>query len=283
MELRGKYALVTGAASGIGRATAIALARAGARLFLSDVDEPGLAAVAGEVARHGPCEEAARVDVSSRDEVRALAERVHARVPALDVLVNNAGVGLAGGILDTSLDDWEWVLSINLWGVIHGCHYFTPPMVRRGAGHVVNVSSLLGFFGAPGTIGYVTSKFGVFGLSESLRAELEPRGVRVSVICPGMINTGIIAKTRFAGSDAPDGVRSRVQRAYQRRNYGPEKVADAIVTGIRRNRAVVPVTPEAWLAYVVKRFAPGLVSPLGRAMNRGVVRSSRDDKERTRA
>lgn len=259
---------MTGAASGIGRATALLLAEHGARLVLCDLDQTRLEETAGEVLQRSECLLVRRVDVASREQMTALAEEVHARVPALDVLVNNAGVGLTGGLLSLSLEDWEWILSINLWGVIHGCHLFVPRMAARGRGHVVNVSSVLGYLGQPQMIGYVTSKFGVLGLSESLRAELAPRGVGVTAICPGIIDTGITTSTRLRGVPDEQAARERVVRLYRGRGYGPEKVAAAILDAIRHDRAVVPVSPEAWALYLLKRLAPGLVGPLGRLMSR---------------
>ena len=269
-ELVGKTALVTGAAGGIGRSTALALARAGAHVIVCDVNEAALAAVAAELG--ASCQLSRRVDVGDRAAMQRFADEVHALVPALDVLVNNAGVGLHGGLLGTSLDDWDWVLRVNLGGVIHGCHFFVPRMVERGAGgHVVNVSSVLGVFGAPDVIGYATSKFGVFGLSESLRAEMARHKIGVSTICPGAIDTGIISATRFAGI-ADEGrvssMRDRVNGLFKKRNYSPDRVARAIVAAIRHSRPVVPVAPEAWALYYLKRFAPSLTGPLGRALAR---------------
>jgi NAD(P)-dependent dehydrogenase (short-subunit alcohol dehydrogenase family) len=171
MKLDGKIAVVTGAASGIGKETARALARKGCRLVTVDVDEKGLVSLGEELGDTVALSR--RVDVSDADAMRALAADVHRMAPAVDLLVNNAGVGLGGGMLDTPLEDWEWVLRINLWGVIHGCHFFVPPMAERGSGHVVNVSSALGFFATGLTAGYATSKFAVFGLSESLRSRPE--------------------------------------------------------------------------------------------------------------
>jgi NAD(P)-dependent dehydrogenase (short-subunit alcohol dehydrogenase family) len=270
-KLEGKVALVTGAAGGIGRATALALAARGARLVVCDVDEAGLRELASELGARLVL--ARRTDVSKRDEVRALADEVHACVPALDVLVNNAGVGLAGSFLDTSLEDFEWIVGINLWGVIHGCHFFVPKMVAAGPGRsVVNVSSALGYFAGADVSAYATTKFAVFGLSESLRAELAPAGIHVATICPGIIATGIVGKSRFLGEADEDGARARVAELYRRRNYGPEKVADAIVDAIRRRREVVPVSPEAWGLWYLKRLFPGSVGAVGRALSRGAKR-----------
>jgi NAD(P)-dependent dehydrogenase (short-subunit alcohol dehydrogenase family) len=269
--MRDKVVLVTGAASGIGRATAKLMAKEGARVIVCDVNQAGLDAIAAELGASGLL--ARRVDVSDRAAMRAFADEVHASVPAVDVLVNNAGVGLQGGLLDTSLEDWDWILKINLGGVIHGCHFFVPKMVERGrGGHVVNVSSALGYFAAPGVVGYATAKFGVLGLTESMRAELAPHKIVVTAICPGVIDTGIIAKTRFSGASANgqavDGetLRAKVQKVYSARKYGPEKVARAIRRAIERGDHVVPVSPEAWALYVLKRVAPGLSGPVGRAI-----------------
>ena len=267
-DLRGKNIVITGAASGIGRATAEALARTGARLHLCDRDEAGLEETASAIGR--PVVLTRNVDVSKRESVEAFAHDVHEETGrAIDVLVNNAGVGLAGGILDTSLDDWEWVLSVNLWGVIHGCHYFVPRMVTEGRGpyHVVNVASALGLFAAPKVVGYSTSKFAVVGLSESMRSELEPHGVGVTTICPGVIDTNIVKTTRYTQRD-PEGSRDRAVAMYKRRAYSPERVASVIVRSSRSGGGVVPVSPEAWLAYMVKRIAPSLVGPMSRALAR---------------
>ena len=267
--MKSKRIVVTGAASGIGRATAEAFAakhaeRHGrARLYLCDVDEAGLASIAASLGDAVAMQRV--VDVSKRDAMEAFAAAVHADGGAVDVLVNNAGVGLAGGILETSLEDFEWVLSVNLWGVLHGCHFFVPKMVERGAGHVVNIASVLGLVTGPGMAGYSTSKFAVVGLSESMRAELAPRGVGVSVICPGAIDTNIVKTTRYKQKDA-DATRDRVVALYKKRAAGPERVADAILRAVERGTDVVPVTPEARIGWWLKRFAPALAAPVARAM-----------------
>lgn len=254
----GKRVLVTGAASGIGRETALAFARQGADLVICDVDEKRLDATASGARALGRRVFARRVDVSKREEMRAFAEEVHADGGALDVLVNNAGVALGGGFLETSLEDWDWILSINLLGVIHGCHFFLPPMVKRKRGHVVNVSSVAGYF-APALLGaYCTTKFGVFGMSEALRAELAVHGIGVTTICPGVIDTPIVGAARRRGKMVAPELQARVAELYKKRGYGPERVAAVILDAVARKRAVVPVTAEAWFLYAAKRIAPGL-------------------------
>lgn len=267
LALRDKTALVTGAGSGIGRETALAFARAGADLVLCDVDEGGLEKTATAIRGLGRQVLARRVDVASREEMRAFAVEVHRERAAVDVLMNNAGVGLAGGFLDTSLEDWDWVVGINFWGVVHGCHFFLPPMVARGrGGHVVNVSSAAGYVAGAQLAAYSTTKFAVFGLSEALRDDLRPHGIGVTTVCPGFINTPIVGSARMRGRAAAPEARAAMADFYQRRAYGPERVAANILKAVARNRAVAPISPEAWFLYVIKRLSPGLTARLNRAM-----------------
>lgn len=267
-ELKGKVALVTGAGSGIGRETALALAREGARLIVCDVNEASLRGVEQELGTLSECLLARRVDVSDEHAMKSFSDEVHSKVPAVDILINNAGVGLAGNIIHTTLDDWKWIIGINLWGVIHGCHFFTPKMVERGqGGHVVNVSSMLGFFASPDIVGYTTAKFGVFGLSMCLREDLAGHGIGVSVICPGMINTNIVSTARVRAAVDTTELQRKVIASYQRRNYGPERVAAAVVNAIKRNRAILPVSPESWLGYYVNRVWPAGARAMGRKLH----------------
>jgi len=259
--LVGKTALVTGAASGIGRATALALAKRDADLFLCDIDEAGLAETERRVRDLGREVLCRRVDVASREEMSAFADAVHERVPAVDILVNNAGVAIAGGFLHTSLDDWDWIVGINLTGVVHGCHFFAPRMVERGlGGHIVNVASLAAFVASETLAVYSVTKFGVLGLSEALRDELARHGIGVTAVCPGVIDTPITNNARMRGPvmDRPE-ARSQMIDAYRRRNYGPDRVAANILKAIARNRAVAPISAESWISYYLKRFTPALV------------------------
>jgi NAD(P)-dependent dehydrogenase (short-subunit alcohol dehydrogenase family) len=183
----------------------------------------------------------------------------------VDFLVNNAGVGHSGGVLDSSLEDWEWVVGVNLWGVVYGCHFFVPKMVARGAGgHVVNVASGFGLMAAPGVAPYCTTKFAVVGLSESLRAELAPHGIGVSAICPGVINTDIISRGRFADET----MRSTAAKTFHTRGHPPELVGHSILRAIRRNEAVVPVGAEAWASWIGKRVAPSVMSRVATEIER---------------
>jgi NAD(P)-dependent dehydrogenase (short-subunit alcohol dehydrogenase family) len=255
-NMQGLTALVTGAGSGIGRETALLAAQRGADLVICDVNDAGLAETESRARAMGRSVLARHVDVADRDQMREFADAVHAETGPVDLLVNNAGVGLGAHFLETELEDWDWIVGINLMGVVHGCHLFVPRMVERGSGHVVNLASMAGYYAAPALSAYTATKFAVLGLSEALREELVPHGIGVSAICPGIINTPITTNSRMRGASGEPGARERVVALYGRRNYGPERVARNILKAVGRNRTVAPVAPEAWLAYGMTRISP---------------------------
>ncbi|MFJ3422310.1 SDR family oxidoreductase [Streptomyces sp. NPDC086082] len=264
----GQLVLVTGAGSGIGRATAFAFAESGARVVAVDRDAESAARTA-ELARliGAPEAWAETVDVSDEQAMEKLAEKVAAEYGVVDVLVNNAGIGLSGSFFDTTPEDWKKVLDVNLWGVIHGCRLFGKQMTERGqGGHIVNTASAAAFQPSKALPAYSTSKAAVLMLSECLRAELSGQGIGVSAICPGLVNTNITSTAHFAGVDADEEKRRQKKsaRLYGMRNYPPEKVADAIVRAVVRNDAVVPVTPEARGAHLMSRFAPRALRAMAR-------------------
>ncbi len=259
-NLRGKVGVVTGAGSGIGRETAFALAERGADLAICDIDEAGLKETADRIRERGRRVLEARVDVASAEEMAAFADHAFAELGRVDLLVNNAGIGIGGDFLDVPLEEWDAILGVNVKGVVHGCWFFLPRMIEAGqGGHVVNIASMAGYVAAPGMTAYTLTKFGVLGFSEALRNEISVHRIGVTAICPGVINTAIVHSSRMYGAMASDEMRARGAQAFARRNYGPERVAKGILKAIQRNRAVAPVSPEAWVGYGFKRLFPGLL------------------------
>jgi 2-hydroxycyclohexanecarboxyl-CoA dehydrogenase len=256
IKIGGATALVTGAGSGIGRATAIALAREGAKVLSVDIDEGRAKATADGCGGF-----AFSCDVVEREAVKELAERVSAEHGALGVLVNNAGVGMSGGLLEMADGDWEWIRGINLDGVVNCSRAFVPAMLEAGRGHVVNISSLLGYVPSAMTPAYCATKAAVLMLSRSVRADWGRHGVGVTAVCPGLINTSILEGTRFAGVPDPERARELAQRGFSR-GHSPELVARSIIGAIKRNRAVVPVGAEAEMAWFLQRVLPLRVTSL---------------------
>ncbi|MGH9246539.1 MAG: SDR family oxidoreductase [Acidimicrobiales bacterium] len=263
----GSIAVVTGAGSGIGRATALALADQGASVVAADIDA-GSAARTAELARLLGTEAASyQVDVGDPVAMEEFSKWVEHEHGVPDVLVNNAGIGMAGPFLATSVDDWERVLHVNLWGVVHGCRLFGRLMTERGeGGHIVNVASAAAFTPSRSLPAYATTKAAVLMLTGCLRAELAGAGIGVSAICPGIVDTPITGSTRFVGANVVDEQRRRraAGRMYRRRRFPPERVAAAIVSAVRNDTPVVPVAIEARATLALSRVAPSVARRLAR-------------------
>ena len=261
-NLRDKRVLVTGAASGIGRATAIAFAREGAELLLCDLDAQRLETVRGEVLAAGARCSVHGVDVSSEPAMRSLADEVHERGGALDVLVNNAGVAFLGSFFGSPTHFWHKTLGVNVMGVVHGTSFFGSKMHDAGGvRRIVNVASLAGIAPTPNMSSYAASKSAVIGLTEVLALELRLRrsGVGVTLVCPGIINTPI---TQHPANIAPDfgaAKLAELQAYYEATGVGPEVVADAIVAAVRSGRDLVLVGPFARLLYHLRRVSRSLL------------------------
>jgi NAD(P)-dependent dehydrogenase (short-subunit alcohol dehydrogenase family) len=264
-ELRGKVAVVTGAGSGIGRATATLLARHGASVHVADIDEASAQATVRTVEAAGGSAAAHVLDVTDADAVDAFAERIFAREGAVDVLHNNAGIGHAGDVASVTFDDWRRVIDVNLLGVAYGVQAFVPRMLVQGRpAAVVNTASQAGLVPAAKLAAYCASKYGVVGMTEALHAELSPKGISVSAICPGIIDTPIVAKGTMRGDAAE--IHDRAVAFYRKRGASPDEVAEAVLATIARHRLIVPVPRRQVTApYLLHRLSPRLVQPLARA------------------
>ncbi|WP_163506948.1 SDR family oxidoreductase [Fodinicola acaciae] len=257
-----KLVVVTGAGSGIGRATALAFARLGARVVVGDIDLAAAERTATLAALVGPPAHAYEVNVADEKAMHGWAADVIATHGVPDVLVNNAGIGHSGTFLNTTTEEWQRVLDVNLWGVIYGCQAFGTAMAERGeGGHIVNVSSAAAYLPTKLLTAYATSKSAVFMLSDCLRAEMADHDIGVSAICPGMVNTNITRTSTFSAMPEAEQQRqrARVSKAYARRNFGPEGVAKEIVRAVWHGRAVVPVTVEAKVARLLSRVSPAVL------------------------
>ena len=209
-DLSGRVGVVTGAGSGIGRATALELAGRGADIGICDLDETSLADTAKRIEELGRRVVSVRVDVASSEQMSGFAERVYEELRRVDVLVNNAGIGVGGNFLDVPLEEWDAILGINLKGVVNGCYFFVPRMVAAGnPAHIVNIASMAGYVAAPGMTAYSATKFAVLGMSEALWGELADHGIGVTAICPGVINTNIVRVGRVYGPLATEENRER--------------------------------------------------------------------------
>jgi NAD(P)-dependent dehydrogenase (short-subunit alcohol dehydrogenase family) len=266
VDISGKRVLITGAASGIGRALATAAAGEGARLVLTDRNGPLLDQVAAELGAAVVL--AAPADVSEIDEVRALADNVHAEGGSVDIVMNVAGISAWGTVDRLEHRHWRSMVDVNLMGPIHVIESFVPAMIAAGrGGHLVNVSSAAGLLGLPWHAAYSASKFGLRGVSEVLRFDLRQHGIGVSLVCPGGVATPLTDTVQIAGVDQTGPAFARMQAHFRKRAVTPEQAAAAILRGVRRNRYLVYTSRDIQLGYLLQRvFPPGYVL-LMRTMN----------------
>jgi NAD(P)-dependent dehydrogenase (short-subunit alcohol dehydrogenase family) len=260
-----RVAIVTGGASGIGRALGAALVARGDRVVLADVDGAAAEEAAERLRAGGPgTATAAAVDVRDADAVASLVTGTAARLGRLDLLFNNAGIGIGGPAEELSPAHWDRTVDVNLRGVLHGVQAAYPLMLRQGYGHIVNTASLAGLLPMPGSAPYATTKWAVVGLSLSLRAEGAARGVRVSVVCPGGIDTPILDKgmpadlPRVPAAEAVD-ARAVITRFSGGRLYGADALAADVLRGVDRNRPLIVAPRHARMMWRLMRLSPSLV------------------------
>ncbi|MDI3260021.1 MAG: SDR family oxidoreductase [Sinobacteraceae bacterium] len=268
-NLSGKKCLITGAASGIGRALAQAAARRGAVLFLTDVNAAGLDTAVAEVrAAGGAVAWSAALDVADYAAVCRAADEIHAAHGSLDVLMNVAGIAVWGTVERLRHAQWRRAIEVNLMGPIHVMECFVPAMIAAGrGGHLVNVSSAAGLFGLPWHAPYSASKFGLRGVCEVLRFDLERHGIGVSLVCPGGVDTGLVNTVEIEGVDPNDQRLLKFKRRFQKRAVTPERAAAAILRGIERERYLVFTSFDVRLGYWAQRWFPPAYEYVMRRLN----------------
>ncbi|TPG67764.1 SDR family NAD(P)-dependent oxidoreductase [Pseudomonas arsenicoxydans] len=259
-ELKNKKVMITGAASGIGRAAAFAFARRGAHIIATDIDSQALKRLQVDLVAQGAICMIHQLDVSNSDEMQAFAEHPYMKSRPIDVLINNAGIGYLGQLLQSDLTHWRRVMDINLMGVVHGCFYFIPQMLQAGGvRHVLNVASVAGIYPSPTMGAYAASKHAVFGFSEVLKMELANSNVSITTVCPGIINTAITQSRSAVSPSITEAQIERLQAYYKAKGCEPELVAEAMVRAVQKGQDLVLVGPFAKLIFHVKRLSIGLI------------------------
>lgn len=251
-DLKGKTAVITGAASGIGRGLALALAREGCAMLLSDINGERLDETLQLVKQAGGRAEVFLCDVSKADDVMRLADKGFDALGRVDILINNAGVASAGCTGDIPIKDWEWIVSINFWGVVHGCHAFVPRMKKQGGGHIVNMASFAGIFSCPEMAPYNATKAAVVAVSETLKSELAPYDIGVTVVCPTYIRTNLMESLRYTD----DFQRKCATEGMVYARWTPEMLAHLIINAIRKDKLYVVPQLVAKIMWWSKRISP---------------------------
>ncbi|MBU1671929.1 MAG: SDR family NAD(P)-dependent oxidoreductase [Actinobacteria bacterium] len=257
-DFRGKVVVVTGAASGLGAEVARSFARRGARLELCDVDGEGLGEIKTECEAMGAEVSTEVVDVSQAWQMEEFRDNVLKRCDHVDVVVNNAGVACGGRFEDISLENWQWIVGVNYWGVVHGCHFFYPGMKERGSGHIVNIASAAAYGPLPLLTTYCSLKAAVLSFSANLRAEGALCGVGISAVCPGFMSTSIARSMRFCSETRRSNrekLGGKVDRFMTGLKASPSRAAESVVRAVERNRFVINVGPETKLADFIWRLS----------------------------
>jgi len=254
-QFRDKVVIVTGAASGIGRALSQELARRGASVILADINPSPVEEAVGTITKADHKAETFVLDVSDYDAVEKMVADTIARYGRLDYLFNNAGIAVGGEVRDCSIDDFRNVINVNLFGVVNGVAAAYPMMVKQGHGHIINTASIDGLIPFPGMVSYVASKYGVVGLSNALRIEGADLGVKVSVVCPGYIKTPIFQTSKIIKIDREKMLKSLPERF----GITPEACAQIILRGVQQNKAIIVVTGFAKVLWALQRISPAVI------------------------
>lgn len=255
-SLKGKVAVVTGAASGIGRELAVLLAREGCDLAISDVNEEGLTATAEMVEKTGRKVSTHLIDSSNRESMEAFPEEVINQHGRVNLVANNAGLTVVDNVLEGSIEDFESVMGVNFWGVVYGSKFFLPHLLKEDEGHIINISSVFGFMGVPSQAYYCSSKFAVRGFSDSLRLELVDTKVQVSCVHPGGIDTNIARSAVFRNIPEGDSPEEFMDRFSKMARTSPAKAAQVIVNGVKKDKRRILIGNDARLIDIVTRLFP---------------------------
>ncbi|MGN6794414.1 MAG: SDR family NAD(P)-dependent oxidoreductase [Streptosporangiaceae bacterium] len=256
----GKVAIVTGGGSGIGAAIVRAIAARGCKVVIADIDEAAAKSVAERIdAGSGVKASTAVVDVTDSDAVADLVDQVVADHGSLDLIFNNAGIAVAGLVDQLTLDHWDRVIDVNLKGVVHGVHAAYPVMLRQGSGHIVNTASLAGLVPGPGLAPYVAVKHAVVGLSLSLRAEAAIRGVKVSVVCPGFVDTPLLGRVNPGLPQTETGANAEILARLLGKLYQADSLATDVLRGVEQNRALIVAPGSARIAWRMSRYTPRIM------------------------
>ncbi|MEW6554422.1 MAG: SDR family NAD(P)-dependent oxidoreductase [Actinomycetota bacterium] len=268
-KLDAKRAVITGAASGLGRSLALALAREGWRIGIVDINDAGAAGTLDMVERAGGSGEVFHADVADPEEVAAMASYFFDRWGGVDLFINNAGVASVGFVGDIPLEDWKWVFEANFWGMVYGCHEFVPRMKRQGGGHIVNVASSAGLLASPEMGPYNTTKAAVVSLSETLRAEVSPHNIGITVACPMFFKTNLVDTARYSD----EWEYKFFNCTFDNARMDADEVAKRIIAAVKKDRLyVVPQLPGKIL-WLNKRLTPAVFHDLFRFLNRhGMLR-----------
>jgi len=252
-EFKGKVAVVTGAGSGVGSGICAALARRGAAVVAADIDAEAAERTAAGIAGDGGRAIAVATDVCSRTSVEALARRAESELGGVDIVCNNAGVLVGGPMQEISEDDWQWLWSVNVMGVVHGCHVFAPMLIERGGGHIVNTASVGGFLSFSTLATYCTTKFAVIGFSEALQMELAERGVGVSILCPGKVHSNLDNADRLRPERFADAGGTSKELGDLGDGMDPLEVGEHVARGIETEAPYIFTHPE-FKALIEERF-----------------------------